>query len=233
MASEMSNSLNRLHQLLNQLTQAEAALAEGPRSIAVADRQISLAEQQIEAQKQSIKNSRRTADELNLKLKTKEAELARLQGQLNTASSNKEYDIIKGQIAAFQKDRESIEEAALTAMESIDSAQGKLRELETELQNRRKAAQTVKSQFDSRKPEIDATIARLVGEVAEAEKLIPGEARAAYQRLRKAHGAGALSDLDEAFCRACSGRVTNQDLVRIRTGECISCRSCGRILYVS
>jgi predicted nucleic acid-binding Zn-ribbon protein len=233
MISEMSAALSSLHTLLLQLAEAESALAEGPRSVAVAEKQITQCEQQIDQQKETIKATRKTADELNLKLRMKEADLAKLQGQLNTASSNKEFDIIKGQIDHAQKDRSKLEETALEAMEAIDAAQARLKGLEADLRNRRNEAQEAKASFESRKAAIDASIAALQSQISEAEKLIPADARANYLRLRKAHGASAIAELEDDFCGACSGRVTAQDMVRIRMSDFICCRGCGRILYVN
>ena len=224
MASEMSVALSNLHRLLQQLAEAEAALADGPRAVALAEKQVTQAEQAIEEQKQTIKANRKAADDLNLKLKTKEAELGKLTGQLNSASSNKEYDIFKGQIEGAKKDRGEIEETALGAMEEIDAAQAKLKQLEIELQARKKTAQTAKANFEASKPEVDA-------QIAAAEKVIPGEGKAAWDRLRKAHGASALAVMEDGFCEACSTKVTNQDMVRIRMSDFMGCRGCGRILY--
>jgi predicted nucleic acid-binding Zn-ribbon protein len=177
MASEMSVALGNLHRLLQQLAEAEAALADGPRAVTLAEKQVVQAEQAIEEQKQTIKANRKAADDLNLKLKTKEAELAKLTGQLNTASSNKEYDIFKGQIEAAKKDRGEIEETALGAMEEIDTAQLKLKQLEAELQSRKKIAQTAKANFEASKPDVDARVAAMQSQIAEAEKVIPGEGK--------------------------------------------------------
>jgi predicted nucleic acid-binding Zn-ribbon protein len=170
---------------------------------------------------------------ISKKRRMKEADLAKLQGQLNTASSNKEYDIIKGQIDHAQKDRSSLEETALAAMEEIDAAQARLKELESTLRNRRNEAQEAKASFDSRKPGLDASITALQSQISEAEQLIPGEARANYLRLRKAHGASAIAELEDDFCGACSSKVTAQDMVRIRMSDFMCCRGCGRILYVN
>lgn len=232
MISEMSAALSSLHTLLLQLAEAEAALAEGPRVVGIAEKQIALCEQKIEQQKETIKATRKTADELNLKLRTKEADLAKLQGQLNTASSNKEFDIIKSQIDHAQKERSVLEETALEAMEGIDLAQARLKELEAELRSRRNEAQEAKASFESRRTGIDASIAALQSRISEAEKLIPGDAHSNYLRLRKAHGASAIAQLEDDFCGACNSRVTAQDMVRIRMSEFTCCRGCGRILYV-
>jgi predicted nucleic acid-binding Zn-ribbon protein len=231
MASEMSVALSSLHVLLRQLAEAEGALAEGPRAVTIAEKQVAQVEQLIEQQKQVIKNARKSADELNLKLKTKESELAKLQGQLNTASSNKEYDIFKGQIEAAKNDRATMEDTAFAAMEEIDTAQSRLKELEADLQTRKKQAQTEKVSFEARRPELESQIAAVQSQISDAEKVIPGEGKAAYHRLRKAHGADALAEMEDGFCKACSTRVTNQDMVRIRMSDFMCCRDCGRILY--
>jgi predicted nucleic acid-binding Zn-ribbon protein len=229
--STMSVALGTLHSLLRQLAEAEGALSEGPRAISISEKQVATVEQQIEQQKQTIKTSRKHADELNLKLKTHEATLKKLDGQLNTASSNKEYEIIKGQIENGKKERGELEETAFAAMEEIDTAQTRLKQLEAELVTRKQSAQQTNAAVDAKRPQLDASIAALNASIAEAEKVLPGDHKANYLRLRKAHGAEALSPIEDDFCTACDGRIINQDLVRIRMNECLCCRSCGRVLY--
>ena len=233
MASDLSVALRGLHELLRQLMTAEETLAEGPRAIAVAEQQFVATEQLIEQQKQTIKAARKTADEQNLKLKTKEAELGKLQGQLNTASSNKEFDIIKGQVAAATKCKGEMEDAALEAMDGIDVAQKRLKGLESDLQKKKQQRLTAKSTAETQQPTLQSSIAGLRSQVEEAEKVIPAGAELAnYRRLRNAHGAGALSELEDDFCAACDSRITAQDMVRIRTDEFRCCYGCGRVLYV-
>jgi uncharacterized protein len=233
MASDLSIALSQLHALLLQLAEAEAAFSEGPRSIMVAEKQVAQMEQQIEDQKAKIKQTRKNADELNLKLKTKESELKKYEGQLNTATSNKEFDIIKGQIANVRTDQADFENAAFEAMEEIDATQVALKNLETKLKNRRQAAVTIKAEVDAGKPALEATLENLKVQIEVAEKVIPpGEGLSAYRRLRIASGPGALAGIEDDFCDGCNCKVTNQDLVRIRTGEFMRCRECNRGLYV-
>ncbi len=233
MASDLSIALSQLHGLLRQLAEAEAAFADGPRSITVSEKQVAQAEQKIEEQKAAIKQTRKTADDLNLKLKTKEAELKKLQGQLNAATSNKEFDIFKGQIASVGSERAVLENTAFEAMEEIDVAQAALKKLEVELKSRRQAALTVLAEVQASRSGLETTLQELKSQIAAAEKVIPpGEGLSAYRRLRIANGAGALAGIEDDFCEGCNCRVTNQDLVRIRTGEFLRCRECNRGLYV-
>ena len=69
MTSDLSIALSQLHRLLVQLAEVEAAFADGPRSIIVAEKQVALAEQKMEEQKATIKQTRKAADDLNLRLK--------------------------------------------------------------------------------------------------------------------------------------------------------------------
>ncbi len=233
MASDLSIALSQLHGLLVQLAEAEAAFADGPRSITVSEKQVTLAEQKIEEQKATIKQTRKVADDLNLKLKTKEAELKKLQGQLNAATSNKEFDIFKNQIASAGSERAALENTAFEAMEEIDAAQATLKGQEVELKNLRQKVQTLRAEVDANRPGLEKTLEELKSQIAVAEKIIPsGEGLSAYRRLRIANGAGALAGIEDDFCEGCNCRVTNQDLVRIRTGEFLRCRECNRGLYV-
>lgn len=233
MASDLSNALRQLHELLMQLDKAEAAYADGPRSIAAAEKQVQQLEQQIEDQKAKIKQTRKSSDELSLRLKTKEAELKKLEGQLNVATSNKEFDIFKSQIASVGSEREEFEAAAFAAMEEIDATQLKLKNLEAELKTRRASAVSVQTEVESARPGLQSAIDELKTQIAAAEKVIPpGEGLSAYRRLRTANGSGALAGIEDDFCEGCNCRVTNQDLVRIRTGEFLRCRECNRGLYV-
>ena len=233
MTSDLSIALSQLHRLLVQLAEAEAAFADGPRSITVAEKQVAQAEQKLEEQKATIKQTRKAADDLNLRLKMKEAELKKLQGQLNAATSNKEFDIFKGQIASIGSERAELENTAFEAMEEIDAAQAILKVQEVELKSRRQAVQTLRVEVEANLPGLKKTLEELTSQIAVAEKVIsPGEGLAAYRRLRLANGAGALAAIEDDFCDGCNCRVTNQDLVRIRTGEFLRCRECNRGLYV-
>ncbi|MEI6538232.1 MAG: hypothetical protein WCO86_01715 [Planctomycetota bacterium] len=233
MASDLSIALSQLHRLLVQFAEAEAAFADGPRSITLSEKQVALAEQKVDDQKAVIKQTRKTADDLNLKLKTKEAELKKLQGQLNAATSNKEFEIFKGQIASIGSERAELENTAFEAMEEIDTTQAGLKVLEVELKSRRQAVQTVRTEVDASRAGLEAKLENLQAQIAVAENIIPpGEGLSAYRRLRIANGSGALAGIEDNFCEGCNCRVTNQDLVRIRTGEFLRCRECNRGLYV-
>lgn len=233
MVAELSRGLQHLHELLKKLGETEKTLLMGPKRIAAAEKAVQLAREAIDARKLEIKNSRKHADELNLKLRSKESDLVRLQGVLNQASSNKEYDIMKGQIQSARDERASIEDSALAAMDTADSLAATLKQLEAELKQREQQLKDVQAEVKSSEDGLKSTIAELQSQVTQAETVITGgEVMTTYRRLRGAHGAGALAAGEDGFCSACNSKITTQDLVRINTGTAMLCRECGRLLYV-
>ena len=234
MASDLSKALQNLHQLLHQLEESDNLLTLGPKRVSAAKKAATTAAEQVEAQKAALKATRKQADECTLKLRSKEAELLKLTGMMNQAGSNKEYDIVKNQIATANSDRAQIEDDALAAMEQADACQKKLKQLESELKDCEAKARNVEAEVKAAEPGVTASVHKIQAEVATVEKTIPwGELVSNYGRLRGAHIAGALAAVEEGFCTACNNRITTQDIVRINTGSLLACRECGRLVYIA
>jgi predicted nucleic acid-binding Zn-ribbon protein len=233
MPSDTSVLFHNLHQVLKKLADAQDALSEAPRRIALGERQVARCSQNIEEQKSQILELQKSADELNLQLKTKEGEIQKLKTVLNQAASNREYDIVKGQIAAASEAKGQLEEDALLALEKIDAARIDLQKLEDVLENRKAELTAIIAEAAVEEPGLRAAVEQHESELAEIQKNLPSsEALVVLDRLRGAHGASACAEVDdEGFCSACDNKVTTQDGVRINMGEFICCRACGRILY--
>lgn len=234
MAVETSQALQQLHHLLQQLEDAETLLGHGPRRIATAKKRIAEAEQVCVDQKEQIKTLRKTSDQKTLNLKTREAEILKLAGRLNEASSNKEYDIIQSQLAAERSSNEVLEDEILTLLTQVDEAETALEAAEAAVKECAGKCQEIEDEVQAMEPGIRDDITRLNTEISEAESAIPvGDARSGYQRLRGSLQSGALSEVQDAFCLACNTKVIAQDCVRIKVGEFVTCRECGRILYAT
>jgi predicted nucleic acid-binding Zn-ribbon protein len=232
MAVETSLALQQLHHLLQQLEDAETLLAHGPKRIAAAKKKIAAAEQVCEMQKEKIQSLRKASDQKNLSLKSNEAEILKLTGRLNQATSNKEYDIIQGQVGAQQSRNESLEDEILTLLTEVDAATAELASAEKAVRELVQLSRDIEAEVQERQPGIRADITRLTAEITEAESAFPpGKTRGDYERLRASMGAGALSEIQDAFCLACNTKLIAQDCVRIKIGEIVGCRECGRMLY--
>ncbi len=232
MAVETCLALQQLHHLLQQLEDAETLLAQGPKRIAAAKRKIAAAEQVCADQKEQIKLLRKTTDQKSLNLKSHEADILKLTGRLNEASSNKEYDIIQGQVGTAKSANDKLEDEILTLMTEVDEAGTALATAEEEVSEFQKRCEKITAEVQEKEPGIREDIDRLNGGISEAESAIPvGEASDSYKRMRASMKSGALSEVQDAFCLACNTKVIAQDCVRIKIGEFVTCRECGRFLY--
>ena len=234
MAVETSLALQQLHHLLEQLEDAESLLDQGPRRITAAKKKIALAEQVCVDQKDEVKTFRKQVDEKSLNLKSHEAEILKLTRRLNEASSNKEYDIIQGQLDSEQLASNVTEDEVLGVMTQVDEAGTELKTAEAEYDRLIQWCNEIETEFRKKEQGIREDIDRLQGEISEAESAIPGgDLRGAYKRLRASMNSGALSEVQDGFCLACNTRLIAQDCVRIKIGEFVTCRQCGRILYAA
>lgn len=233
MATQTSLAYQNLHNLLKELADVQYMLAHGPKRIAASQKKVAAAEAACAEQKDAIQQLKKKADSSSLDLKTREAEIAKHASRLNDAGSNKEYEIITGQMETQRKACEQLEDEVLSMLGEVDSATDELSSRESELAEAKKKADEVSSDVQAKEAGLKEDVARLETEISEAEKVLPaGENRATYQRLRQAQGAESMSKVEDGYCEECNTTVTPQDAIRLNMGEFLLCRACGRFLYV-
>ncbi len=222
---------SHLHSLHVQLKDVQDQLAKGPRQIKIRQNRIAETEQQLTAKEQELKDARTTVDRRNLDLRTKEAHLLDLQGKLNTANSNREYDIIRGQIDADIAAKAVLEDEILEWLDRVDGLQGDLADLKKLIEDQRVDTQRFATEFEAKASELSAAEAGLRKKISEAEIIIPREMQAQYQRLVDAYGAEAMAPASSGICGQCHVALTPQNRVRVNSGKLIFCSVCGRLLY--
>jgi len=87
--------------------------------------------------------------------------------------------------------------------------------------------------IQAREPGLKEQEAALQAQVADAEKFLPPDAAGVYLRLVQAHGADALAAVENSCCGSCYVKLTSQNLLELRTGKALFCKSCGRLLYLA
>lgn len=229
--SSATGGLKELHDLHLQHADVESQLETGPRKIRVREKLAEKKQAAIAAQKETLITLQKAADHKNLQFKTNEQHLADLRAKLNQAASNKEFDIIKGQIEADTTANARLEDEYLEALETIDAGRREMAELEEQLKAAQATVETAKQDIAAEKPKLEAQLAELKAEITEAEKCIPNAMREDYRRMVIAKGAECLSNADNDACAECYVEVSPQQKVELRSGRATKCRSCGRVLY--
>jgi uncharacterized protein len=232
MDNSTGNGVAKLHNLHLQLREVQDQLEKGPRQLRARQQIIQQKQDELEAQKQKQKTLKMGADQKSLQLKSNEAKIQDLRTKLNQANSNREFDIIRGQIEADTVANSVLEDEILDALEKVDAGQIALRKLEDELATAKSEEARVAAEIAAAEPGFKARIAELQTAITAAESCLPGEFVTPYRRLVQAYGAAALAKVEGTICGVCFVNLTPQTQVALRAGQVMFCKTCGRLMYL-
>ena len=225
--------LRELHQLHVELGGVQEELDDGPKRVQFRAQFVERKLSEIEVQKEQVHGCRKAADERGLQLKTNEGSISELRSKLNTSSSNREFDIIKGQIDADVVANSVLEDEILDLLERVDQAQQVVAVLEEEHESAAGEQQRVTTEVSDAEPGLLERRERLSAAIAETEKQLPDDISDSYRRLVSAYGAGAMAIVENDACSLCFVGLSPQIRVELGMGRIVACGNCGRLLYCS
>ena len=120
MNSTSTDTMSILHGILNKINDKQQKLERGPLRVRAHQQRVDGLNAEMETAKQNHLDSRMTADNKQLQLKTSETKIEELQTKLNTCNSNREYQALLEQIAADQMAGSVLEDEILDALETVD-----------------------------------------------------------------------------------------------------------------
>ncbi|WP_417850379.1 zinc ribbon domain-containing protein [Thalassoglobus sp.] len=221
----------RLHQSLQELKKVQDQLARGPRQIQVRKKRIETSQLELAEQEEALKFTRAEADKKNLDLKSKEANILELQRKLNGAASNREYQIISGQIEADTAAKAVLEDEAIEYLDRVDVLQKQIEECKSRIDEAITDAELFATSFEEKAEGLRAKEATLKTQITESRSIIPKEVREQFQRLVEAYGPDAMAESSGGVCNNCYVSLTPQAKVMLNSGRTLFCGSCGRFLY--
>ncbi len=228
-----ASGLRELHQLHIEHTDVLDQLEAGPRKVRAREALTVKRQTEVELAQQGLIDLRKASDERALQLKSNETKLLDLRSKLNAASSNKEFGILKGQIEADVVANAVLEDEILELFDRIDTAQGRVGEVEGEREAATVEHQRSMDEVAALEPGLEQQRDQLKQAITEAESVLSQDAAERYQRLVRAHGPGAMAEVVEGSCTACSIRLSPQLVVELSLGQIVSCNNCGRLLYLA
>lgn len=229
--STAAGGLKELHQLHIQLQDVQDELARGPRRVQASHRQVEKKQAEIDTMKEQLTQLRMAADQKSLQLKTNEGKIEELKGKLNTATSNREFDIIKTQIEADTMANSVLEDEILEAYEKVDEMKSAIAEQEKLREQAEAKEAEVRGEVAELEPTLAAKKAEIEAALKQAEATLPGTIEQIYRRLVSAHGATALAPIKNKACSACFETFRPNMLVEVNLGKFVFCKSCGRMIY--
>jgi predicted nucleic acid-binding Zn-ribbon protein len=228
----LTESLRTLHRIHGQLADLQDRLQRGPRQVKVAEAAVKKCEADVTAAKDTHRQAKMASDEKHLQLKQREARLHDLQGKLNAANSNKEFQLLKDQMAADRQANSVLADEILEAMERIDQLHAAIKVADENLAKTKEEFNKVRKRVEEQQQGLESEHARVQAELKTAEMLVPDDFRDDYLRLAKARGADCMAPVDGESCGGCNTILSPQVHDLIRRDKPVFCKSCGRLLYL-
>jgi len=224
--------LQTLHRILRQLTDLGKRLERGPQQIRNSDGYTKHCEGLLAVAEEDVTKAKMAADAKHVQLKSGEGKVEELKVKLNTASSNKEYQSLKDQIAALEMANSVLDDEILESWEKIEELKEKVDEAKKVVEAAQKKAQAVHQEVEEQEPLIRGDIERLQGELKATEDGLPVDFREIYNRVIRQKGEDGLASVDNQICTGCYQQVPlnvcNQILLEVPS----FCQTCGRLLYM-
>jgi uncharacterized protein len=228
----LTESLRTLHRIHRQHSDLKDRLSRGPRQIQVAETSVKKCEADLAQAKDAYRHAKMASDEKQLQLKHREAKLVDLQAKLNMAQSNKEYQLLKDQMAADKQANSVLADEILEALEKIDQLQAAVKTAEANLAKTKDELSKVRNRVNDQQQGLESELARLSGELDAAEGQLEGEFKDNYLRLSRSMGEDSLAPVEGGCCGGCSQTLTVQMLNLLKLDKPVFCKSCGRLLYL-
>ena len=223
--------LYRLQSLHAQVAELEGQLARGPRQIAASEAIVQQAEQALAEAQQKVKDAKLNCDDKQLQLSSREERIEDLKAKLNTAASNKEFSLLKDQIAADTQANSVQSDEIIEAWERIEELTALVGQAEQELAET-KAEQDARSEkVQQRLNVVTADLEHVRHELSTAEAKLPAELLDEYRRQTGARGEEALAPVEDGCCGVCHQMLTTQIVDRIRLKFLATCPNCSAWLY--
>lgn len=225
------NLLAELHWTLTQVAELQGRLARGPKQVKLAEANVQKCEADVAAAKDAMKKARIASDQQQLTLKQRDAKIYELEGKLNMAANNKEYQLLKDQIAADKQATAVLSDEILEGFERLESLAVEVKTLEDVLAKTKEELKRTQSRVAEAQEGIEAELAFTRERLVEREKGIPEDFRPEYDRLVKGRGQDALAAVENECCGGCFQTLSPQIIDLIRRDRLVVCRTCGRVLY--
>jgi predicted nucleic acid-binding Zn-ribbon protein len=176
-------ALRELHRIHQRLADLRDRLERGPKQVRAREANVTQLEARLTEAKDRAKQMQIALDRKNLDLKSGEQKVVDLRVKLNGANSNREYQAFLEQIAAAEMAGSVLSDEILEGMEKIDQLNAATKEAEKNLASGKQELQKAKDTVESSAATIRTDVEALEAELAQAEKALPAELKADYQRV--------------------------------------------------
>ncbi|UCF43803.1 MAG: hypothetical protein JSV99_02425 [Planctomycetota bacterium] len=234
------NGLIKLQSVETRLRAAKAKLARCRRNVIIQENQVRTLQNALEAKQEEIQLTKVQSDRLELELKAKDEEIAKLRAYLNTAKTNKEYAAVLTQLNTTKADNSKVETQILELLKDIDADQAECQNLQQQIDEQKQKLERIRKEADALATKYEAEIEEIQAEWDKQAKTIPAEPLEVFKRVAETYDGEALAVVEkqegktEAYsCGGCfMGVIAESVNMLLSKDDIIRCPTCTRILVL-
>jgi len=234
------NGLSKLQSVENRLRAGKAKLTRCRRNVLIQENQVRSLQSALEAKKEEIQLTKIQYDRLELELKTRDDEIAKLRASLNTAKTNKEYAAVLTQLNTTKADNSKIETHILDLLKDIEADEAECEEIKSQITEQKQALETTRAESESLAGKYEAEIEQVQREWDEVAKAIPAEPLEVFKRVAETYDGQAVTTIEQSddkkgaySCGGCFMGITAESVNKLMSkDEIIRCPNCTRILVL-
>jgi len=225
-------SLIALQRLDSAADTARRRVAELPTAEQAIAMQVTAASGAVDTSKAALAENQTARRALEKDVASVDARLARFDDHKGAVKTNHEYTALLHEIATAKSEKDGLEEKILVLMESADGLAAALKAAESGLAAIKKDADVARAALTTERAQLDAQLARLVGERAKEAAIVPPPVLGRYEQILKQRRGVAVARMSGEICEACHVRLRPTVAQQVRRNtDIVQCDSCSRILY--
>lgn len=235
------NGLKKLQSVENRLRAAKAKLARCRRNVVIQENQVRNLQNALEAKKEEIQLTQVQYDRLELDLKSRDEEIAKLRASLNTAKTNKEYAAVLTQLNTTKADNSKNESHILDLLKDIEADEAECEEIQKQIEEQKQQLEKTRSESADLADKYEAEIRRIQKEWDEEARNIPPEPLETFKRVADTYDGQAVTEIEQSdnkkgaySCGGCFMGITAESVNMLMSkDDIIRCPNCTRILILA
>jgi predicted nucleic acid-binding Zn-ribbon protein len=234
------DGLTRLQSVENRLRAAKAQLTRCRRNVIIQENRVRSLQNALEAKKEEIQLTRVQCDRLELELKSKDEQIAKLRAALNSAKTNKEYAAVLTQLNTTKADNSKIETQILDLMKDIEADEAECGEIQKQIDEQKETLERTRKETEVSASKHEAEIEEIQREWDKVAEAIPGGPLEVFKRVAETYDGQAVVEIEQQegragaySCGGCFMGVTAECVNLLMTrDEIIRCPNCTRIVVL-
>jgi len=224
--------LQKLHEIDIELADIAREMQARPAAVAAAESELAARSEERAAFLAQARAAQVEADRSGVEIKAFEEQSAKYQVQLNIIKTQKEYDVIRSEIAGCQKQISDMETGALEGYEKAEGLSRQARALDPVIAAGKKELEAAREVLADQLADLEHRKEKLLRQRAEAVKPIDSDELHRYEQAQAKHPGAAMTRVEDGVCVACNMRLSPQVYNLVLIGDPVQqCRSCGRLCY--